>query len=71
MELVAKLRLMAGRESSALYTQRMTLNAAADEIERLRTALELIACGTGGIPAPRLFARDVLDGNIILMPTQP
>jgi hypothetical protein len=45
-----------------------TMGEAADEIERLRTALEYIARDPGGIPGPRVFARDVLDGNIVLHP---
>ena len=39
------------------------------EIDRLKAALELIARDPGGIPGPRVFARDVLDGNIVLQPT--
>ena len=47
------------------------LREGAGEIDCLRTALELIARGSGGVPGPRLFARDVLDGNIILLPMGP
>jgi hypothetical protein len=45
------------------------LTEGAYEIDRLRAALELIARDPGGVPGPRVFARDVLDGNIILQPT--
>jgi hypothetical protein len=41
------------------------------EDSRLRTALELIARDPGGIPGPRVFARDVLNENIILHPYGP
>lgn len=56
--------------------QGVTLMAADDlfhaspyaEVDRLRTALEMIARDPGGIPGPRVFAHDVLAGNIVLHP---
>ncbi len=39
-DIVERLQRMAGIETSALYSQRKTLNEAADEIKRLRTALD-------------------------------
>lgn len=44
---------------------------AANEIEMLRAALELIAYGSGGIPGPRVFAADVLAGRVAILPSPP
>lgn len=45
------------------------LRSLEEEVQRLRTALELIAKDPGGIPGPRVFAADVLAGNITLHPS--
>ncbi|HXA85781.1 MAG TPA: hypothetical protein VNZ47_11935 [Candidatus Dormibacteraeota bacterium] len=63
-------RLKAEAAKAVACEHESFLIEAAVEIERLHAALELIAIDPGGIPGPRVFARDVLAGNIILHPLE-
>lgn len=59
-ELVSKLRIEARRDPEIQHSGHSILSAAADEIERLRAALELIA-GSASDKLQALQAKSALD----------